>query len=874
LIHFYKRLNVMTKAFSRLPTSVVPSHYTVTLRPDLKAHTFTGECKVKVDVKEEVKSIVCNASNLSVSAATVETDAGELLMPEVKADQETESLSLLLGNQALQAGPATVTYTFTGVLNDQMRGFYRSKYTLDGEERWAAVTQFESTDARQAFPCWDEPAVKATFDMVIAGPKDRVILSNMPEVSSVEDKEDPSTKVVTFATTPVMSTYLVAIVVGEFDYVEGKSEEGITCRVYSPKGKREQGQFAMECGLRALTFYSKFFGVPYPLTKYDMVAIPDFSSGAMENWGLVTYRETCVLVDSANSSQSSKQWVAIVVCHETAHQWFGNLVTMEWWTHLWLNEGFASFMENLTTAALYPEFKIWEQFVPGTLIEALKLDALHSSHPIEVEVGHPSEVDEIFDNISYNKGASVIRMLYDWIGDAAFKAGMSSYLTKYSYKNAETPQLWAELEAASGLPVTKVMQTWTEQMGFPCISMTSLQEGNDRILTLKQVKFVGDGKEAAAGSKWQVPVSIATAGSETVTKVMLDRDEVETVVRLSNVPQTAWVKLNPGVVGFFRVQYPESELQLLQEAVKSKSLPSVDRLNVLDDLFSLIAAGKAKTSEGLRLLSAYKAEDSYIVWNNISSHLSQLATVISDQDYYADFDRFVLDLFSERKAVTAWDPVEGESHLDTLLRAIVISRLGRAGDQEIRAEAKRRFDAHCSGGASISPDIRSAVYSCVASAGQAEDYQAMLRLHEQADSHEEKERIARSGLAAFSDKTLLSQALNFSIGSCVRSQDSVHLIGSIAKNRAGRDISWQFFKENFQLLKGRYASGFLLSHLVKSCSERFLTEDAAVEVEKFFTEHPLPGSERNVAQSVETIRLHAAWLSRDATDISNFFKKY
>jgi len=874
LIHFYKRLSVMTKAFSRLPTSVVPSHYTVTLRPDLKAHTFTGECKVKVDVKEEVKSIVCNASNLSVSAATVETDAGELLMPEVKADQETESLSLLLGNQALQAGPATVTYTFTGVLNDQMRGFYRSKYTLDGEERWAAVTQFESTDARQAFPCWDEPAVKATFDMVIAGPKDRVILSNMPEVSSVEDKEDSSTKVVTFATTPVMSTYLVAIVVGEFDYVEGKSEEGITCRVYSPKGKREQGQFAMECGLRALTFYSKFFGVPYPLTKYDMVAIPDFSSGAMENWGLVTYRETCVLVDSANSSQSSKQWVAIVVCHETAHQWFGNLVTMEWWTHLWLNEGFASFMENLTTAALYPEFKIWEQFVPGTLIEALKLDALHSSHPIEVEVGHPSEVDEIFDNISYNKGASVIRMLYDWIGDAAFKAGMSSYLTKYSYKNAETPQLWAELEAASGLPVTKVMQTWTEQMGFPCISMTSLQEGNDRILTLKQVKFVGDGKVAAAGSKWQVPVSIATAGSETVTKVMLDRDEVETVVRLSNVPQTAWVKLNPGVVGFFRVQYPESELQLLQEAVKSKSLPSVDRLNVLDDLFSLIAAGKAKTSEGLRLLSAYKAEDSYIVWNNISSHLSQLATVISDQDCYADFDRFVLDLFSERKAVTAWDPVEGESHLDTLLRAIVISRLGRAGDQEIRAEAKRRFDAHCSGGASISPDIRSAVYSCVASAGQAEDYQAMLRLHEQADSHEEKERIARSGLAAFSDKTLLSQALNFSIGSCVRSQDSVHLIGSIAKNRAGRDISWQFFKENFQLLKGRYASGFLLSHLVKSCSERFLTEDAAVEVEKFFTEHPLPGSERNVAQSVETIRLHAAWLSRDATDISNFFKKY
>jgi len=300
----------------------------------------------------------------------------------------------------------------------------------------------------------------------------------------------------------------------------------------------------------------------------------------------------------------------------------------------------------------------------------------------------------------------------------------------------------------------------------------------------------------------------------------------------------------------------------------------VDRLNILDDLFSLVAAGKAKSSEGLRLLKAYKNEDSYIVWNNVSTHLTHLAVVIADQDCYADFDRFVLDLFSGVKASTSWEPVKGESHLDTLLRALVITRLGRAGDQEIRAEAKRRFDLHCSGGAKISPDIRSAVYSCVAAAGQEVDYAAMLRLHEEADSHEEKERIARSGLAAFSDKSLLGKALEFSLGPSVRSQDSVHLIGSIAKNRAGRDLSWQFFKDNFVLLKGRYASGFLLSHLVKSCSERFLTEVAATEVETFFNEHPLPGSERNVAQSVETIRLNSGWLARDGQDIANFLKQH
>lgn len=864
----------MPKTFSRLPTSVVPSHYTITLRPDLVAHTFSGQCIVKVDVKEPVKSITCNSSNLVVSNATVEPKDSDSIAATVVLDQEQETVTLGLGDGELKPGQATVSYTFTGVLNDQMRGFYRSKYTVDGEDRFAAVTQFESTDARQAFPCWDEPAVKATFDIVIEGPMDRVTLSNMPEVSSLPHPEDSSKKVVKFATTPIMSTYLVAIVVGEFDYVEGVTEEGIKVRVYSPVGKKEQGQFALECGVRALTFYSEFFNCPYPLTKYDMVAIPDFSSGAMENWGLVTYRETCVLVDEANSSQSSKQWVAIVVCHETAHQWFGNLVTMEWWTHLWLNEGFASFMENLTTAALYPEFKIWEQFVPGTLIEALRLDALHSSHPIEVEVGHPSEVDEIFDNISYNKGASVIRMLYDWIGDSSFKAGMHSYLTKYSYKNTETPQLWAELEAASGLPVNTVMTTWTEQMGFPCITVTSRQEGEDRLLTLTQAKFVGDGKEAAASARWQVPVSITFSGAADPTKVMLERDEVETVVRLPGVQAGHWLKLNPGNVGFYRVKYQESDLQLLQEAITSKSLDPVDRLNVLDDLFSLVAAGKAKTSEGLRLLKAFKAEDSYIVWNNVSTHLSHLSVVIADQDCYADFDRFVLDLFSGVKATTSWEPVPGESHLDTLLRALVIARLGRSGDQEIRAEAKRRFDLHCSGGAKISPDIRSAVYSCVAAAGNEADYAAMLRLHEEADSHEEKERIARSGLAAFSDKVLLGKALEFSLCDKVRSQDSVHLIGSIAKNRAGRDLSWQFFKDNFVLLKGRYASGFLLSHLVKSCSERFLCETAATEVETFFIEHPLPGSERNVAQSVETIRLNSGWLARDGQDIANFLKEH
>jgi len=334
------------------------------------------------------------------------------------------------------------------------------------------------------------------------------------------------------------------------------------------------------------------------------------------------------------------------------------------------------------------------------------------------------------------------------------------------------------------------------------------------------------------------------------------------------------VKLNPGVVGYYRTKYSQDQLVLLCEAVKNKALPAVDRLNILDDLFALIAAGKYCTSQGLRLLeSGYKTEESYIVWNNICQALSLLATLLADQECFPAFQAFNLELFSGIKATIRWDAAEGESHLDTLLRSLVFTRLGKAGDEEVRKEAKRRFDIHANGGAKLSPDIRAAVYTCVASLGQEEDYNTMLRLFKEAELHEEKERIARNGLASFPCPQILSSVLEFAVGPEVRAQDSVHLVGSVARNRTGRDLAWQFFKDNFSMLKARYESGFLLSHLVKSCCERFVTDERAAEVETFFSEHSLPGSERNVAQAVETIRLHSAWLARDGKDINNFFKK-
>ena len=337
---------------------------------------------------------------------------------KIEISTETEVATLSFASQ-LQVGVGELQLSFTGILNDKMKGFYRSKYhnSETNEDRYAAVTQFDPTDARRAFPCWDEPSLKATFETTLIVPKNLVALSNMNIINESSYKDDAAWRDVKFAKTPIMSTYLVAFIVGEFDYVETKSSDNVMVRVYTPVNKKEQGLFALEVAAKALPFYKDYFKIAYPLPKMDLIAIPDFAFSAMENWGLVTYRETCLLVDAKNTSSERKQWIALVVTHELAHMWFGNLVTMEWWTHLWLKEGFASFIEFLCVDHLFNEYDIWTQFVTDVYTRALDLDALHNSHPIEVPVGHPSEIDEIFDDISYNKGASVIRMLHQFIGD-------------------------------------------------------------------------------------------------------------------------------------------------------------------------------------------------------------------------------------------------------------------------------------------------------------------------------------------------------------------------------------------------------------------------------------------------------------------------
>lgn len=853
-----------------LPRHVVPRRYTLKFKPDLEKFTFEGEEMITVNVLRPTKTVTLHSKELAIEVAeiieiypdAVGTVRGapqklsKVFAVHISYDEKAETATFHFP-APLRRGKAKLHLIFRGVLNDKLRGFYRSQYEIAGVKRHMATTQFESTDARRAFPCFDEPAHKAVFDVTLLVPTHTVAISNTFPTSEIE-REDGLREVV-FAPTPKMSTYLVAFIVGEFEHIETRTKEGTLVRVFTTPGKKHQAEFALECAAKTLSFYNHYFNIPYPLPVLDLIAIPDFSAGAMENWGAVTYRETALLIDPKHSSALSKQHVSLVIAHEIAHQWFGNLVTMEWWTHLWLNEGFASYIEYLAVDKLFPKWNIWTQFAYMDLNRALSLDALKHTHPIEVKVHHPEEIAEIFDEVSYSKGASVIRMLADYLGEKDFRDGLRLYLKKHSYANASTIHLWRAFEKVSGKPVARMMKNWTGKSGHPVIS-ADVSGGK---LKLAQKRFFSNPSSARSlldKTVWEVPVSILEGNKK--RELLLKGRRAD--VRRSG---KNWLKLNAGEVGFFRTAYSPELLERLRQPLRAGKLSELDRLGLIRDAFALAEGGLIATTEALKLVLEYRDETSYSVWAELSLHLRKLFNLLANFPRAEDYKRFALSIFEKAVKKVGFKARAGEKHEAVLLRSLIIGNAGAYGHEETITAAKKLLNNFLKRGRPAPVDIRGAVYGIAAKHGGEKEFRELIKRYKKETLHEEQGRLGHA-LASFRDKKLLRETLEFSLSKHVRSQDTLSIVGAVWGNPAGRGLAWRFVKKHWPIFLERYGGGgYALSRLVKAGSV-FHTREAYNDFKKFFRTHPAPGAARAVEQVLEKIDGNIRWLARDGKKIA------
>ena len=859
-----------------LPSAVRPARYGISLEPDLDKFTFKGEETVTVDLNESVSEIVLNAIELQVHSAALNGNGASLSARNIRLDASRETVTLDFG-ETVAPGRYDLALTFTGTLNDKLHGFYRSQYAgPDGEPRYMAATQFEATDARRAFPCWDEPECKATFQVTLAIPTGLKAISNTP--IEAESQPRPGVTELRFAETPVMSTYLLAFIVGDLTAIQGRYQGpgGPTqVAVWTTPGKEEQGRFALDTSVSLLTFFNDYFGIPYPLEKLDHIALPDFAAGAMENWGAITYREIALLVDEANSSAGTRQRVAEVVAHEMAHMWFGDLVTMQWWDDLWLNESFASWMGTKAVDWLFPEWEMWTQFVNMDTTRALSLDGLKNSHPIEQEVDNPAEVSQLFDAISYSKGASIIRMLEQFLGAETFRQGLREYIAANQYGNARTQDLWSALESASGQPVTSIMDTWTKQMGYPVLQVQASGAPGGQQLTISQERFVYDRLLEDRGPApellpeiWQVPVRVSHGGDEPATIVMDGRQASLTLEAPAENGDGQWFKINPEQTGFFRVNYRPEDWDRLIPAIKSQELSAADRLGIQNDAYSLSKSGHLPITRFLSLAQAYANETDASVWGDLSSNLRDLEVLLTGGPVFQRYQAFACSVFKPRRRPSRLgSPERGRAPGRPAAQHSPepggqLRRPGHfdPGRRALRAASLKDHNA-------VRPDLRGVVFSLAAQAGDRAVYDQLWELEKEADLQEEKMRLLMA-LARFEDQGLLTETLERSLTADVRLQDTISVVSSVAANPHGRRLAWDFLKSNWPEFDRRYGTGgFGLMRLVAMCGA-FTTQESLDDVETFFAENPAPAADRTIRQSVEKIRHSIKWLERNQDQLA------
>ncbi|XP_071400081.1 glutamyl aminopeptidase [Centroberyx affinis] len=870
----------------RLPDYVTPLHYDLHLEPDLDADLYTGSVAVRLEVGKPTRHLWLHIRETFVSAVPkllLESQAGQREVA-VKGcfEYKPQQYVVVEAEQELAAtGPGeayVLKLDFQGWLNGSLVGFYRVTYKEDGVTKKIAATDHEPTDARKSFPCFDEPNKKATYNISITHHAAYEALSNMPLEG--EPQPLPGNKVKTsFQKSVPMSTYLVCFAVHQFAHVERRSSRNIPLRIYAQPSQIETAEYAANTTKVIFDYFEEYFNMNYSISKLDKIAIPDFGTGAMENWGLITYRETNLLYDASQSSSYNKQRVASVIAHELVHQWFGNIVTMDWWDDLWLNEGFASFFEYIGVEKAEPTWGMRDIMIISDVLPVMVDDALLSSHPIIVNVSTPSEITSVFDAISYSKGASILRMLEDWMGRDKFRDGCRKYLKDFHFQNAKTANFWASLANVSGLPVAEVMDTWTKQMGYPVLNLSVSETG----AKLKQERFLLDPNADASqpptplSYKWTIPVKWHSVMSNKNMSVMFDKSNTELVVPDYSLPMDGLLKINNDHIGFYRVNHDNLMWSTISQQLQDNhlELDAADRTSYIDDVFALGRADVVDYGNAFNLTKYLTNETDYIVWDRVSSSIAYVRTMLSDNDaLYPKFQQLFREHVRAISTQLGWKD-EG-TQTERLLRETVLGIACQMGDQGALDEASHIFNQWIDGSLSnVAVNLRLLVYRYgMKNSGTEEKWNIMFQRYKDATLAQEKDKLLY-GLASVENINLLYKLLEASKDeNVVRSQDLFTVVRYVSLNPLGKSMAWDWTTLNWDYLVDRYTiTDRNLGRLLNRITTSYTTELQLWKMEHFFSLTPDAGAgEMPRKQALETVRNNIEWVRRNEEEIRTWLE--
>jgi aminopeptidase N len=838
----------------KLPKTVVPTHYALELTPDLDKLSFTGSEVVDVEVTEPTGRLVLNAVDMAIDAAAVDDEAA----PEITLDAAAQTVTLAFP-RPITAGRHTLRLSFTGRINRFGRGLFVVDYpTAEGRKRMIS-SHLEPADARRIFPSWDEPAFKASVALTVTVPQAFLAVSNMPVTQ--EESIGDGKKRVAFQPTPRMSSYLFVLAAGDLERTTA-DVGGVTVGVVAARGKSVHGRYALDAAGDLLRYFNDYFGVAYPLPKLDLIAVPGGFGGAMENWGGITFFESRLLFDPATSASDARRGIFSIIAHEMAHQWFGDLVTMAWWDNIWLNEGFASWMQAKAAEALHPEWQTWLNG-NGFKQAAMSEDARRTTHPIQQPIGNETEAMAAFDSITYAKGQALIRMVENYLGEDAFRAGIRAYMRQHAYSNTTTADLWGALQAASGKPVAAVASAYTEQGGIPLVIAQASCAGDAQRIAIRQERFtIHD--PAPQPQRWQVPIARGDVAGTSSETLLLD-GVAEIAAGRCGDP----VKLNVGDVGYYRVQYDDHMLAALTRSVDR--LAPADRANLISDTWALIEAGRYPLAAIFELLDRSIGDDNRAVVEQIMRPLSRIDHLQWGRPERAAFQAYGRTVLRPLFDRIGWDAAPSEPVDHALLRSRLIGMLGNFGDDEIIAEAKRRFARFVKDPASLSTELRGTVTNLMGRYADRATYDTLLTLGRKTTNTDERVRYYMAAASA-RDPALAEETLAIALTDELPTSLVGALISQVASQGEHRDLAWSFVKANFAALAAKQGPSFQ-NNFPANLMTNFTDAAHAAELANFAPAQATSGGRLVAARSYERIMTDADFSAQQLPAVDEWVKR-